>query len=62
MDDIDNLKPLAKEVKVEILIKNTGIIKYKLIDGTYLRFPNPYNGDLNQVRGKSFVIEFEQTS
>jgi len=43
-------------------IKNTGIIKYKLIDGTYLRFPNPYNGDLNQVRGKSFVIEFEQTS
>jgi hypothetical protein len=27
-----------------------------------LRFPNPYNGDLNQVRGKSFVIEFEQTS
>ncbi len=38
------------------------IIKYKLIDGTYLRFPNPYNGDLNQVRGKSFVIEFEQTS
>lgn len=43
-------------------IKNTGIIKYKLIDGTYLRFPNPYNGDLNQVKGKSFVIEFEQTS
>ena len=43
-------------------IKNTGIIKYKLIDGGHLKFPNPYKGDLNQVRGKSFVIEFEQTS
>ena len=31
MDDIDNLKPLAKEVKVEILIKNTGIIPAKNI-------------------------------
>lgn len=40
-------------------IKNTGFIKYKLVDGTYLKFQNPYKGDLNQVKGKLFVIEFQ---
>jgi uncharacterized protein (TIGR02466 family) len=40
-------------------IKNTGKIKYKLADSSFLELLNPYKGDIVDAKGKKFTIFIE---